>query len=75
MWPKAPVAQGHVIDLTVHKGSATKSSVREVLLIRYVLIDRDNHVEPSGLGGIEQAAILEPCKVGESRRLAVVSRE
>ncbi len=74
MWPKAPVAPGPVIGSTEHIGSATKSS-REVLLIRDMLIDGHKHVKPCRLGGIERTAILEPCKVGESRRLAVVSRE
>ncbi len=32
-------------------------------------------VKPSGLGGIEETTILKPCKVGESRRVAVVGRE
>ena len=60
-----PSPQDHKRDFTIG----------EILLLPHMLIDRDHNVEPTGLGRIEQGAVLQPRQSGESCRLAVVARD
>jgi hypothetical protein len=45
------------------------------LLIRDVLVDRDQNVEPVGLRSLEETPVLQPCQFCEAGRLAVVAGE